>query len=328
MIQFQENRALDVIPIGRICLDINPLDYYMTLSQSTKFTKYIGGSPANTAVGLARLGVKTGFLGRVSDDRMGDFALEFFTNEGIDTSHIFRAQNGEKMGLAFTEILSRDESSILMYRDNVADLTLCSTDVDEAYIADAKSIIISGSALSKSPSREACLKALQLAKKNGTVVVFDIDYRPYTWINEEETSIYYSIAAHEADVIMGSREEYDLTELICCPGNDDAKSAQYWIEQGASLLVIKHGKKGSSVFCADGSKHDITPIPVEALKSFGGGDGYASAFLYALLQNMPVSEALRLGNAEASMLVAAHGCSAFMPSVEELRQFLAENEVG
>ncbi len=325
MLQFQDNRKLEVVPIGRICLDLNPLDYYMTLSQSTKFTKYIGGSPANTAVGLARLGVKTGFIGRIPDDRMGDFAIEFFEQEGIDTSHIFRAQNGEKMGLAFTEILSRDESSILMYRDNVADLALCSADVDEAYIAETKAIIISGSALSKSPSREACLKALQLAKKNKTAVVFDIDYRPYTWANEEETSIYYSIVAHEADVIMGSREEYDLTECICCRGNDDAKSAGYWMEQGAAIVVIKHGKQGSSVFCDDGARYDITPIPVEALKSFGGGDGYASAFLYALLKGLPVAEALRLGNAEASMLVAAHGCSAFMPNIEELTQFMAEN---
>ena len=154
-IEFDAARPLDLIPMGRIAIDFNPVDYFKTLVESDTFKKYVGGSPANIAVGLARLGKKVGFIGKVSDDRFGDYVTKFFDDEGIDTSHVTRATGGEKLGLTFTEILSPTESSILMYRDGIADLMLHPDDVDEDYIASAKAILISGTALSQSPSREA-----------------------------------------------------------------------------------------------------------------------------------------------------------------------------
>jgi 5-dehydro-2-deoxygluconokinase len=185
-IEFDRTKPLDFIPIGRIAIDFNPTDMYKPLSQSSNFNKYVGGSPANIAVGLARLGCKVGFCGCVSADQFGDYVVEYFQNEGIDTSHVTRAKNGECIGLTFTEILSKEQSSILMYRDNVADFCLAPEDIDEAYIASAKAIVISGTALAKSPSREACLKAMMLAQKNNVRIIFDIDYRAYTWQSKDE----------------------------------------------------------------------------------------------------------------------------------------------
>ena len=236
-IEFDAARPLDLIPMGRIAIDFNPVDYFKTLVESDTFKKYVGGSPANIAVGLARLGKKVGFIGKVSDDRFGDYVTQFFENEGIDTSHVTRAQNGEKLGLTFTEILSPTESSILMYRDGIADLMLHPDDVDEAYIASAKAILISGTALSQSPSREACLKAMYLAKKVGTRIVFDIDYRPYNWKCSDEMAIYYSIVAENSDMIMGSREEFDLTEAISAPGRTDRETADHWLAKGNKIII-------------------------------------------------------------------------------------------
>ena len=167
-IEFDNNKEFDLILLGRVAVDLNPVDYYCPLNESTTFKRYLGGSPANIAVGLARLGCKVGFCGCVSNDQFGDFVTNYFDKEGIDTSHITRAKNGECLGLTFTEILSKESSSILMYRDNVADFCLAPEDIDEEYIASAKAIVISGTALAKSPSREACLKAMMLAKKNNT----------------------------------------------------------------------------------------------------------------------------------------------------------------
>ena len=129
-IEFDRTKPLDFIPIGRIAIDFNPTDMYKPLSQSSNFNKYVGGSPANIAVGLARLGCKVGFCGCVSADQFGDYVVEYFQNEGIDTSHVTRAKNGECIGLTFTEILSKEQSSILMYRDNVADFCLAPEDID------------------------------------------------------------------------------------------------------------------------------------------------------------------------------------------------------
>ena len=325
-ISFEQERALDLIALGRVAIDFNPLDYFKPLSESKEYRKYLGGSPANVAVGLARLGGKVGFIGKVSDDRFGDYVTEFFAKEGIDISHITRAEHGEKLGLTFTEILSPTESSILMYRDGVADLMLEPQDVDEEYIASAKALLVSGTALAQSPSREAALKAILLAKKCGTRVIFDREYRPYNWKNKEEISVYYTAAAEKADVIMGSREEYDLTESIYMPGATDEQTAAYWTGRGAKIVIIKHGKEGSTAHTCDGKKYDIKPFPVKAFKSFGGGDGYGSAFLAALFAGRDIMDCLEMGSASASMLVAAHGCSEFMPTMAELEKFIAEEK--
>ena len=325
-IDFEENRKLDLVPIGRVAIDFTPLDYFKPLSESTDFRKYVGGSPANIAVGLARLGKKVGFIGKVSDDQFGDYVTNFFKKEGIDVSHIFRATGGEKLGLTFTEILSKDESSILMYRDGIADLMLNVDEIDEEYIASTKAILISGSALSQSPSREACLKAMYLAKKVNTKVIFDVDYRPYNWKNKDEIAVYYSIVASNSDMIMGSREEFDLTEAISAPGRSDAESAKEWIEKGNKIVIIKHGKQGSTAYTADGNSYSIKPFPVKAFKSFGGGDGYGSSFIYGLLSGWDIMDCLEMGSASASMLVSAHGCSLFMPTLEEVKAFIAKEK--
>ena len=325
-IEFDETRKLDLIPIGRVAIDFNPLDYFKPLSESTDFRKYVGGSPANIAVGLARLGKKVGFIGKVSDDQFGDYVTNFFKKEGIDVSHIFRATGGEKLGLTFTEILSKDESSILMYRDGIADLMLNVDEIDEEYIKSAKAILISGSALSQSPSREACLKAMFIAKKVNTKVIFDVDYRPYNWKNKDEIAIYYSLVASNSDMIMGSREEFDLTEAISAPGRTDAESAKDWISKGNKIVIIKHGKQGSTAYTADGNSYSIKPFPVKAFKSFGGGDGYGSSFIYGLLSGWDIMDCLEMGSASASMLVAAHGCSLFMPTLDEVKEFIKKEK--
>ena len=325
-IEFDNNKEFDLILLGRVAVDLNPVDYYCPLNESTTFKRYLGGSPANIAVGLARLGKKCGFFARVSDDQLGTFVTDYFDDEGIDTSHIKRCQNGEKIGLTFTEIKSETESSIVMYRNEAADLKLDVEDIDEEYINKAKAILISGTALAESPSREAALKAVALAKKNGVPVIFDIDYRAYNWKNSDEIAIYYSSVAREADIILGSREEYDLTEKFIKVGMTDKETVAYWHSQNAKIVIIKHGKEGSTAYTNDGESYSIKPFPVKLLKSFGGGDGYASAFLYGIFEGWEIIDALEFGSASAAMLVASHACSQDMPSVDAVKEFIKKEK--
>lgn len=213
-----------------------------------------------------------------------------------------------------------------MYRDNAADFCLAPEDIDEEYIASAKAIVISGTALAKSPSREACLKAIMLAKKNNVRIVFDIDYREYTWKSKDEIAVYYSLAAQNADIIMGSREEFDLTEGIVGIKSSDKESAEYWQSFGATICVIKHGKEGSTAYTNDGKFYNIKPFPANLLKGFGGGDGYGSAFLYSLLQGKDIIDCLEFGSASASILVSAHSCSDAMPSALQVETFIRESK--
>ena len=322
-IEFDKTKKYDLILVGRIAVDFNPVDYYCPLNESTTFKRYLGGSPANIAVGLARLGKKCGFFARVSDDQFGTFVTDFFANEGIDTSRIVRCKNGEKIGLTFTEIKSETESSIVMYRNEAADLKLECEDIDEAYIKQGAAVLISGVALAESPSREASLKAMQLAKKNGIPVIFVLDYRAYNWRNKDEIAVYYSLVASNADMIIGSREEYDLAEGLLGLDGTDKASAAYWQAKGAKIVIVTHGKQGSTAYTCDGQDFSIKPFPVKLLKSFGGGDGYTSAFLYSLFEGKEIIDCLEFGSASAAMLVASHACSQDMPNVQQVRDFIA-----
>ncbi len=331
-ITFDENRPLDLVLLGRVAIDFNPAyndqvkEEFKPLKKVHMFEKFVGGSPANIAVGVTRHGLKAGFIGKVSDDQFGEFVVDYFNEQGIDTSHITKCQHGEKLGLTFTEMLSPKESSILMYRNCIADLQLSVDDIDEAYIQSAKAILISGTALAQSPSREAAIKAVMLAKRSGTKIIFDIDYRAYNWENDDAISIYYSIVAKEADVIMGSREEFDLTEKLIQPGMSDEESAAYWQGCRAKIVVIKHGMKGSTAYTIDGQKFSIKPFPVEARKGFGGGDGYGSGFLYGLYSGWEIIDCLEFGSAEASMMVRSNNCSDSLPGPEEVHAFIREEK--
>ncbi len=323
LIAFPKDRDIDIIPMGRIGVDLNANEIHRPMEETETFTKYVGGSPANIAIGMARLGKKVGFIGRVADDQFGRFVVNYFNNEGINTTNIVVDKEGAKMGLAFTEIKSPTESSILMYREGVADLKINPKDVSEAYIKNAKSLLISGTALSKSPSREACFVAMEYAVKHGTVIIFDIDYRPYSWNSKEEVAVYYSMAAKMSDIIIGSREEFDLMEALVDPENaSDQVTADRWFGHNSKIVVIKHGKEGSFGYTNGDEAYKVSSFPVKLLKSFGGGDAYASAFLYGLMEGWDVGRSLEFGSASAAMLVASHSCSDAMPSAKEVQKFM------
>ncbi len=331
-IAFDDARPYDLILLGRVAIDFNPAyndqvkEEFKPLKKVHMFEKFVGGSPANIAVGVTRHGMKAGFIGKVSDDQFGEFVVDYFNEQGIDTSQITKCTGGEKLGLTFTEMLSAKESSILMYRNRIADLQLSVDDINEGYIRQAKAILISGTALAESPSREAAIKAVMLAKKNDTKIIFDIDYREYNWKNTDEISIYYSMVAKEADIIMGSREEFDLTEKLIQPGMTDEQSAAFWQGYHAKIVVIKHGMQGSTAYTNDGQSFSIKPFPVQARKGFGGGDGYGSGFLYGLYQGWEVIDCLEFGSAEASMMVKSNNCSDALPGPEEVHAFIKEEK--
>ena len=331
-VEFDEDRERDLVLLGRVAIDFNPAyndqvkEEFKPLKKVHMFEKFLGGSPANIAVGVTKHGLKAGFIGKVSDDQFGEFVVDYFNERGIDTSCITKCTGGEKLGLTFTEMLSSKESSILMYRNCIADLQLHVDDIDEDYIKSTKAILISGTALAESPSREAAIKAVLLAKKNNTKIIFDIDYREYNWKNGDEISIYYSMVAKEADIIMGSREEFDLTEKLIRPGMSDEESAALWQSYNAKIVVIKHGMKGSAAYTCDGQKYSIKPFPVEARKGFGGGDGYGSGFLYGLYQGWEIIDCLEFGSAEASMMVRSNNCSDSLPGPEEVHEFIKEEK--
>ncbi|WP_274653815.1 5-dehydro-2-deoxygluconokinase [Paenibacillus humicola] len=326
-IEFPQGRELDFIGLGRACMDLNANEINRPMEETITFTKYVGGSPANITIALARLGAKTGFFGRVSNDQFGRFITNYFRKDGIDTSRMVTDMTGTVSGLAFTEIKSPSDCSILMYRDNAADLKLEPGDIDEDYIRGSKALLISGTALAQSPSREAVFQALHLARKHGVVVFFDLDYRGYTWKSKEETSIYCNLVAEKCDVIIGGREEFDIMELTTGPAEkDDEATARRWFDHRAKLVVVKHGGAGSVAFTNTGERHKAGIFPADnVIKTFGAGDSFAGAFIYGLMQGWPIEKCQKYGSAAASIVVSSHNCSDAMPTLPQIEAFIGSH---
>lgn len=323
-IEFPQKRPTDFTAIGRLCIDLNANEINRPMEETRTFTKYVGGSPANITVGLSRFGMKTAFIGKIADDQMGRFIFRFLEEHRIDTRNVVTDRTGAVTGLAFTEIKSPSECSILMYRDNVADLLLHPTEVQEELIAQSKVLLISGTALAKSPSREAVFQALDYAKKHGTTIAFDLDYRPYTWTSRAETAVYYRLAAEKCHLIIGTREEFDLMEFPDAGASSgDRATAARWFDAAARIVVIKHGKQGSVAYTRDGAEHRAASFPAKVVKTFGAGDAYAAGLLYGLIQGWPLTKSMEFGSAAASIVVSRHSSSEAMPTADEVEAFIA-----
>jgi 5-dehydro-2-deoxygluconokinase len=322
-ISFPKQKTLDFAAIGRLCIDLNANEINRPMEETMTFTKYVGGSPANIAIGMSRLGKKTAFIGKIADDQMGRFIDGYLRRNDIDTANVVTDRTGAVTGLAFTEIKSPTDCSILMYRDNVADLKLEAGEVREDIIAQAKMLLISGTALAKSPSREAVFQALAYAKRHGAVIAFDLDYRPYTWTSKEETAVYYNLAAEKCDIILGTREEFDMMEVFeHNPERSDRITAAKWFDYSAKVVIIKHGKEGSIAYTPDGASHRAKSFPAKVVKTFGAGDSYAAGFLYGLMEGWTLEKSMEFGSAAACIVISSHSCSDAMPTADQVHEYI------
>ncbi|MCH1982419.1 5-dehydro-2-deoxygluconokinase [Ruminococcus sp. OA3] len=326
-------KKLDLILAGRAGIDLNTTVLNCPFAQIPSFTKSIGGSPANIAQGAARLGLRTGFVGKVAKDGMGEYILQSFKEQGIDTFGIQVDHTGARNCIALTEILSPDNSGTYqssseafhhgtyLYREGTADLLLSPDEIDEAYIADARAVLLSGTAFSASPSREAMFQIIKHAKKHETAVILDIDYRPFGWKSREEAARCYTEVVVQADVVIGNREEFDAVEYLTMPDNkDNEHSARTLIEQGVRLVIVKDGAKGSWGYVKEKPAVQCQVIPTRALKTFGSGDAYAAGLMYGLLNDCSLRHAMQLGTACASIALTNISCADGIPKLEKAEQ--------
>lgn len=323
-LEFAKDRPLDVIALGRVGIDMYANDVNCPMEEIGSFSPYIGGSPANIAMGTAKLGLKTGFIGKIAPDGFGRFIISRFQRAGIDTRGIVYDKTGANTQIAVSEVLSPEKANIIFYRDNVADLNLEPNDVSEDYIASAKILMISGTALAGSPSREAVFVAIEYAIKHGVRIMMDIDYRPFTWKSREEMAVYYNLACEKCDILLGTREEFDVIEGIVAPGNkDDRKTADRLFAENAKVIVVKHGKDGSLGFAADGTCYEGFIYPTKVVNTFGAGDSYAASFISGLLDECRVDECMKRGAAASSIVISKNDCSDAMPTRAERDEYMA-----
>lgn len=323
-------KTVELVTAGRAGIDLNTTVLNASFADVPSFKKSIGGSPANIIQGAARLGLQTGFIGKVSGDGMGEYILNEFQKQGIDTSGICVDRTGAKNCLAITEIVSASASGIYcsedkdtfyhgtyLYREHTADMLIAPEEIREELIAKAKYVLLSGTAFSIEPSRSAMFQVIDYAKKHGTKIVLDIDYRPFGWKDLTESSACYQKICSMTDIIIGNREEFDVVEYTTMPDNrENDRSAKVFLEKGAETVIVKDGANGSAAYLADGSIVKCGVIPTQIVKTFGSGDAYAAGFLYGLLRKNDILYAMQLGSACASLVLTKIDCAPAMPTYE------------
>ncbi len=327
-------RPIDVICMGRAAVDLYGEQIGGRLEDMLTFTKYLGGSPANTAVGVARLGLKPAMLTRVGDEHHGRFVRESLKAEGVDVSHV-STDPKRLTALVFLGIQDKETFPLIFYRDNCADMAISVDDVDAEFIASSTALLLSGTHLSQPTTYESCRKAITLAKAAGTRVVLDIDYRPVLWgltspgmgeqrfVPSSEVSAHLQTVIGQCDLVVGTEEEIHIAG-----GNTDTLAALRRLrELTAATLVVKRGPMGCVVFDAaipdDLEKGLKGPgFPVDVYNVLGAGDAFMAGFLRGWIRDEPMARCCAYANACGAIVVSRHGCAPAMASWEELQFFL------
>lgn len=308
--------------IGRAGVDFYPEPPGTKTEEATQFFCCLGGSSANIGVAIVKLGGEASLVTCVSDDAVGRLAVNELGKYGINADHV-RAVAGEvRTSLAVVETRVEDHQSVI-YRNNAADFQMNETDVDAVAYGDYAALITTGTVLAAQPSRDATLKAFRAAKDAGLPVIFDVDYRPYSWASNEEAADVYSTAAEFCDIVIGNDDEFG----VMAGGKELGRAfAENLAKTTASIVVYKMGEFGSITFAGDTS-FTTGIFGVEALKPTGAGDSFMGAFIASLASGMPLETCVQRGSAAAAIVVSRVGCAPAMPTGEELEEFM-KNHAG
>jgi 5-dehydro-2-deoxygluconokinase len=309
----------DVLAIGRSSLDLYAHEIGRAMADVRSFDAYVGGCPTNVSVGTRRLGLRSALLTAVGDDQVADFVTAFLDRELVETRFIPR-KPGRRTSAVILTIQPPDNFPLTFYRDNCADRALTTDDVARAPIDDSRVVFVTGTGLSHEPGREATLGAAASARAAGVPVVVDIDYRPDQWESAAAFSAQMRLLLRAATLAVGTEEE-----LAAATGSTDvAAGAAALLETGIEALILKRGARGSTVFRAGKPAADVPSFKIVVLNVLGAGDAFASGFLYGYLQGWPLERAARMGNACGAIVVTRHGCANFMPTLDEVEAFVAE----
>ncbi len=332
-------KIYDTLHMGRSSIDLYANDVGAAFVDIQSFAAYVGGSPTNISVGARRLGLKTALLTGLGNDPVGDFILHFLQNEGVETQFISR-KSSHRTSAVVLGIEPPDKFPLVFYRDNCADIELTIDDVLAAPVAQSRIFQFAGTNLSKEPSRSATMFAAELARRVGTEVVLDIDFRPDQWHDPRAFGVAVRSILPLVDIVIGTEDELNAA-LLLDTGQMNLTHSQMsdtevvgdvneaiatFLSLGPKVLLQKLGADGVRVHVKqnDGQvEHiDAAGFPVEVFNILGAGDAFAAGFLYGYVKGWGWYKSARLANACGAIVVTKHGCANFTPTMAEIEEFV------
>jgi len=327
----------DIVCVGRNGLDLYSNDVGAAFPDIKTFSAYVGGCPSNIAVGVRRLGLRSAMLTAVGPDPVGDFVVEFFRREGVETAYI-PEKPGHRTAAVILGIEPPDRFPMVYYRENCADAELSIDDVLAAPIDKARLVLIAGTNLSREPCRSATIFAAERAKAARAKVFLVLDLRADQWHDLRAYGVNIRRVLPLVDVVIGTAAEAKAAALVegmavtversqvseAQVSGDLEAAAQAILATGVEALALTRGADGSSVHTPGGEAIEAPPYPVEIYNTTGAGDAFASGLIYGYLNGWDWRRSARFGNACGAIVVTRHGCANFMPREDEALAFVEE----
>ena len=309
---------LDVVTIGRIGVDLYPLQDNVGLEDVETFGKYLGGSATNVAVAAARHGRSTAVISRTGPDAFGKYVHKALKEFGVDDRFVSEVPD-LLTPITFCEMYPPDHFPLLFYRLPTApDLQIRAEELDLEAIVDAGIYWSTVTGLSEEPSRSAHFAAWE-ARARKPLTILDLDYRPMFWKDPAEATRQVQAALAHVTVAVGNREECE----IAVGETEPHRAAKALLDAGVEVAIVKQGPRGVLGMTKDVTL-EVPPTPVAVINGLGAGDGFGGALCHGLLSGWDLETILRFANAAGAIVATRRECSTAMPYTAEVEALLKE----
>lgn len=310
--------SFEVITMGRLGIDLYPLESGVPLGSVTSFGRFLGGSAANVAVASARHGRNTALISRTGADDFGRFLGEELERLGVSSEYVTTV-DWLPTPITFCEIHPPDYFPITFYRyPKAPDMEISPAELDESAVAEADLFWITTTGLSDEPSRSAHHEALRMREDGSGITVLDLDYREAFWNDRADAQLEISRVLPHVDVVVGN-----LAECEVAVGESDPTSAgKALLDRGLATAIVKLGPGGVLAFGREGSV-SVPPVEVEVVNGLGAGDAFGGALCHGLLAGWPLEQILQFANTAGAIVATRLDCSTAMPDTEEVMAALA-----
>jgi 5-dehydro-2-deoxygluconokinase len=308
---------LDVLTIGRVGIDLYPLQDGVGLEHVSTFGKYLGGSATNVAVAAARHGLSSAIITRTGNDPFGRYIHEELVRLGVSDAFVSGVA-GLNTPVVFCELFPPDDFPLYFYRDPIApDLMIEADELDLDAIRDAHIYWSTVTGLSAEPSRSAHFAAWR-ARGRSPLTILDLDYRPMFWDSAEEATAQVTEALEHVTVAVGNKEECE----VAVGETEPHRAADALLERGVELAVVKQGPRGVLAKTKD-EWVEVPPYPVDVVNGLGAGDSFGGALCYGLIQGWGLQKIFAFANVAGAIVAGRRECSTAMPTTAEVEAILS-----
>uniref|UniRef100_A0A5B6YQS6 fructokinase n=1 Tax=Davidia involucrata TaxID=16924 RepID=A0A5B6YQS6_DAVIN len=323
----QENSAL-VVCFGEMLIDFVPTVGGVSLAEAPAFKKAPGGAPANVAVGIARLGGSSAFIGKVGEDEFGYMLADILKQNKVNNSGM-RFDPSARTALAFVTLRADGEREFMFYRNPSADMLLRESELDVDLIKQAKIFHYGSISLIAEPCRSTHLAAMAIAKKSGIILSYDPNLRLPLWPSADAAWKGIMSIWDQADFIKISEEEISFLTGGDDPCDDNVV-LQKLFHPNLKLLLVSEGSKGCRYYTKQ-FKGRVLGVKVKPVDTTGAGDAFVGGILHSLASDISLyqdekrlREALLFANACGAVTVTEKGAIPALPTKEAVLRVLTE----